>query len=92
MARLYLDSAILIWNGNGIEGKDQIQNFWTELPSSEHSVITLDAQPITGNPNLLKIMIMFCLFNAILTFCFSSNCNKPFDFPSDSKWSSKISR
>ena len=48
MSRLYMDTAILIWNGNGIEGKDQIQNFWTELPSSDHSVITLDAQPITG--------------------------------------------
>ncbi|XP_011502460.1 PREDICTED: NTF2-related export protein isoform X2 [Ceratosolen solmsi marchali] len=47
MSRLYMDTAILIWNGNGIEGKDQIQNFWTELPSSDHSVITLDAQPIT---------------------------------------------
>lgn len=43
-----MDTATLIWNGNGVEGKDQIQTFWTELPSSEHSVITLDAQPITG--------------------------------------------
>ncbi|XP_014206401.1 NTF2-related export protein [Copidosoma floridanum] len=48
MSKLYMDTAILVWNGNGVEGKDQIQNFWTELPISEHSVITLDAQPITG--------------------------------------------
>ena len=48
ISRLYLDTATLIWNGNGIEGKDNIQKFWTDLPSSDHSVFTLDAQPITG--------------------------------------------
>ncbi|PBC34935.1 NTF2-related export protein isoform X1 [Apis dorsata] len=48
ISRLYLDTATLIWNGNGIEGKDNIQKFWTDLPPSDHSVFTLDAQPITG--------------------------------------------
>lgn len=48
IARLYLDTASLIWNGNGVEGKDSIQKFWTDLPPSEHTVFTLDAQPITG--------------------------------------------
>ncbi|XP_012285182.1 NTF2-related export protein [Orussus abietinus] len=48
ISRLYLDSAILIWNGNGVEGKDQIQKFLMDLPSSTHSIVTLDAQPITG--------------------------------------------
>ncbi|XP_024874302.1 NTF2-related export protein-like [Temnothorax curvispinosus] len=48
ISRMYMDSATLIWNGNGVTGKDNIQKFWTDLPSSEHSVHTLDAQPITG--------------------------------------------
>ncbi|XP_043286062.1 NTF2-related export protein [Venturia canescens] len=48
MSRLYLDTGILIWNGNGVEGKDNIQKFWIDLPPSEHSILTLDAQPITG--------------------------------------------
>ncbi|XP_043666278.1 NTF2-related export protein isoform X3 [Vespula pensylvanica] len=48
ISRLYLDTATLIWNGNGVETKDNIQKFWTDLPPSEHSIITLDAQPITG--------------------------------------------
>lgn len=48
ISRLYLDTGILIWNGNGIEGKDDIQKFWVELPASDHSITTLDAQPITG--------------------------------------------
>ncbi|XP_014235155.1 NTF2-related export protein [Trichogramma pretiosum] len=47
MSRLYMDTAILVWNGNGVEGKDKIQHFWTELPASDHTVITLDAQPVT---------------------------------------------
>ncbi|XP_011166085.1 NTF2-related export protein [Solenopsis invicta] len=48
ISRLYMDSATLIWNGNGVTGKDNIQKFWTDLPSSEHSIHTLDAQPIAG--------------------------------------------
>ncbi|XP_012261867.1 NTF2-related export protein [Athalia rosae] len=48
ISRLYLDTGILIWNGNGIEGKDNIQKFWIDLPASDHSITTLDAQPITG--------------------------------------------
>ncbi|XP_066592355.1 NTF2-related export protein [Prorops nasuta] len=48
ISRLYLDTAVLIWNGNGIDGKDNIQKFWIDLPSSDHSITTLDAQPITG--------------------------------------------
>ncbi|XP_015586198.1 NTF2-related export protein [Cephus cinctus] len=48
ISRLYLDSAVLIWNGNGIEGKDHIQKFWIDLPSTNHTITTLDAQPITG--------------------------------------------
>ncbi|XP_058792450.1 NTF2-related export protein-like [Phymastichus coffea] len=47
MSKLYMDNAILIWNGNGIEGKDQIQNFWTDLPPSVHTINSLDALPIT---------------------------------------------
>lgn len=45
---MYMDNATLIWNGNGVTSKDNIQKFWMDLPSSEHTVHTLDAQPITG--------------------------------------------
>lgn len=48
MSRLYVDDAFLIWNGNGVAGKEQIQSYWTELPATDHSVATLDAQPIMG--------------------------------------------
>lgn len=43
-----MDGAILIWNGNGVAGKDKIQKFWTDLPLSKHTVQMFDAQPITG--------------------------------------------
>ncbi|XP_015520500.1 NTF2-related export protein [Neodiprion pinetum] len=48
ISKLYLDTGILIWNGNGIVAKDQIQKFWMDLPASDHSTTTLDAQPVTG--------------------------------------------
>lgn len=43
-----MDTANLIWNGNGVQGKENIQKFWTDLPTSVHNILTLDAQPITG--------------------------------------------
>ncbi|XP_014608528.1 PREDICTED: NTF2-related export protein isoform X1 [Polistes canadensis] len=48
MSRLYMDAATLIWNGNGVENKENIQKFWTDLPPSEHTIVTLDAQPVTN--------------------------------------------
>lgn len=48
MSRYYLDSGVLSWNGNGAFGKVQIQKFYENLPSSEHTLTTLDAQPVVG--------------------------------------------
>ncbi|PSN33876.1 hypothetical protein C0J52_19420 [Blattella germanica] len=48
MSRYYLDSgeSVLVWNGNGIVGKNQIQKFFMNLPASEHTLTCLDAQPV----------------------------------------------
>ncbi|XP_065368221.1 NTF2-related export protein [Calliphora vicina] len=46
MNRLYLDNGLFVWNGNGASGKDNIQKYFIELPSTEHTISTLDAQPI----------------------------------------------
>lgn len=54
MSRLYLDSGLLSWNGNGIRGHEQIQKFIIDLPTSDHSLVTLDAQPILGAYSILK--------------------------------------
>lgn len=51
ISRMYMETANLIWNGNGISGNDNIQKFCTDLPPSEHTITTLDAQPIIGKQN-----------------------------------------
>lgn len=48
MSRLYLDTGLFSYNGNGASGNEMIQKFVIELPPSEHMVVTLDAQPISG--------------------------------------------
>lgn len=61
ISRLYLDNAIAVWNGNGTTGKENIQNFIQGLPSTEHTVTTLDAQPVIddalSNQKTLLIMV-----------------------------------
>lgn len=46
MSRLYMDNAIAVWNGNDVIGKDNIQQFFINLPDIEHTVTTYDVQPI----------------------------------------------
>ena len=46
MEKLYLGTAVLSWNGNKVEGADAIQRFLLALPSSEHDMTSLDAQPV----------------------------------------------
>lgn len=52
MSRLYLETGLLAWNGNGITGNESIQKFVIDLPSTDHVVNTLDAQPILGNEKM----------------------------------------
>uniref|UniRef100_A0A1B6CKC7 NTF2-related export protein n=1 Tax=Clastoptera arizonana TaxID=38151 RepID=A0A1B6CKC7_9HEMI len=46
MTKLYLDTATLVWNGNGSTGKEGIQNFLSELPSGSHAYNCFDIQQI----------------------------------------------
>lgn len=46
IARLYLDNAIAVWNGNEVIGKEEIQKFFITLPDIEHTVISYDVQPV----------------------------------------------
>jgi len=46
IGRLYLDNATLSWNGNGATGREMIERYFLELPTSSHQMNTLDAQPI----------------------------------------------
>ncbi|KAH8336959.1 hypothetical protein KR059_009302, partial [Drosophila kikkawai] len=46
MGRLYINTAVFSWNGNGATGREMIERYFTELPSSAHQMTNLDAQPI----------------------------------------------
>lgn len=48
MSRLYLDTGLLAWNGNGVTGNENILKFMIDLPPTDHIINTLDAQPILG--------------------------------------------
>lgn len=49
ISKLYMDTGVLVWNGNGTTGDERIQKFILELPASEHVLNTLDAQPIVDS-------------------------------------------
>jgi len=55
-----LDNATLSWNGNGAIGRQMIESYFQELPSSNHQLNTLDAQPIVDQAvsNQLAYLIM----------------------------------
>ncbi|XP_063627678.1 NTF2-related export protein [Cydia splendana] len=61
-SKLYLDTGLLVWNGNGITGSDRIQQFLLDLPASNHVLKTLDAQPIAEAlvNNKLTYLIQAC--------------------------------
>jgi len=47
LAKIYLDAATLSWNGNRIDGPEDIQKFYQEkLPPSSHQIYSYDAQPV----------------------------------------------
>ncbi|CAH2268830.1 NTF2-related export protein [Pararge aegeria] len=61
-SKLYLDTGLLVWNGNGINGNEKIQKFLMDLPASNHVLKTLDAQHIKDNlvSNKLTYLIQAC--------------------------------
>lgn len=44
-----MDNGVVVWNGNGANGKEQIEKFFNDLPRTEHTISTLDAQPIVDD-------------------------------------------
>lgn len=75
MSRLYLDNGIVVWNGNGTTGKENIQKYFQDLPTTEHSVTTLDAQPIIDEATLNQKTILVMVSGY---FKLGNNSSKPF--------------
>lgn len=46
ISKLYMDSGIFVYNGNGFNGKEAIAKFISEMPTTQHDLTTIDAQPI----------------------------------------------
>jgi NTF2-related export protein 1/2 len=75
MSRLYLDNGLLVWNGNGVTGKDQIQKYFQELPTSEHTMTTLDAQPIVDDAVSTNLTFLIQVSGTVK---FTDHPSKPF--------------
>lgn len=52
MNGLFMDEAKLVWNGNLVEGKQRILDFYTSLPVSETQLSSVDAQALLDLPAL----------------------------------------
>eukprot|EP01132_Coremiostelium_polycephalum_P004261 gene4261-5331_t len=56
LLKLYKDESISIWNGTECKGVTQIGSLLSEIPTSAHTIETIDCQPILSddkeNPNL----------------------------------------
>jgi len=44
--KLFMDTALLVYNGNGFSGIEAISKFIKEMPETVHTITTIDAQPI----------------------------------------------
>lgn len=53
LEKLYHESANLVWNGNPVNGREKILEFFSKnLPISETNLSTLDAQPVSYIENV----------------------------------------
>jgi len=43
-----METAVLVWNGNPVTGNEEIQKYLEKLPASEHTLLSVDTQPIYG--------------------------------------------
>ncbi|KAK4303349.1 hypothetical protein Pmani_024635 [Petrolisthes manimaculis] len=46
LSKLYLENGKLVWNGNAVDGNNNIQKFYEDLPPSVHILNCLDSQPV----------------------------------------------
>ncbi|KAJ6216979.1 hypothetical protein RDWZM_008136 [Blomia tropicalis] len=47
MGQLFHDSAVVVWNGNIINGKGNVLEFYGNLPAIDTTLICMDAQPVS---------------------------------------------
>lgn len=52
-----MDEALFVYNGNGFNGNEEIAKFIIAMPTTEHSLSTVDAQPILDSSAGRTILI-----------------------------------
>eukprot|EP00794_Sanderia_malayensis_P004417 gene4417-5007_t len=60
LAKLYTDSSIFIWNGNPVKGSGSLMEFLTNLPATQHNILSLDCQPVSeiATPGQTTILVI----------------------------------
>eukprot|EP00051_Salpingoeca_urceolata_P003064 m.54929 g.54929 ORF g.54929 m.54929 type:complete len:138 (+) comp12493_c0_seq2:305-718(+) len=59
VASHYAPDAVLVWNGNPLNGAEPIANFFGGLPPTKHTIEVLDVQPcpLLGHPMPLPLLV-----------------------------------
>ena len=49
MSKLYSANTTIVWNGNVVKGgSENVTEFFNSLPATEHTLHSLDCQPVSG--------------------------------------------
>jgi len=51
---LYHEESKVVWNGNSIKGRQNVERFLTDLPASKHEPCSLDCQPVKPQGSSLR--------------------------------------
>lgn len=65
LSKLYMEDATMSWNGNGVQGNQQIKKFYEELPNCETTVNCVDAQALIEEIALKQTTIVVLVLGAI---------------------------
>ena len=53
LGKLYAQEASVVWNGNNVKG---VEDFFNNLPTSEHTINSLDCQPVSGKVDYAMVV------------------------------------
>ncbi|VDN58352.1 unnamed protein product [Dracunculus medinensis] len=63
---LYVQDAQLVWNGQLIQGAEEIAKFWESLPNSSHTLSSIDCHALEDITNDSKPLVVLCVGTVIL--------------------------
>ena len=54
---LYHEESKVVWNGNSIKGRQNVERFLTDLPASKHEPCSLDCQPVKPQGSSVSFLL-----------------------------------